>query len=533
MIDLLVDNPLLLLFVVAALGYLLGRIRIGSFSLGVAAVLFAGLAIGALDEDLELPDLVYQLGLVLFVYTIALASGPAFARSLGGRTLRLNALVGGVLLVCFGMVVGFAVLADLSDATASGLFAGSLTNTPALAGVLETLGTQDASASRLAEPVTAYAIAYPMGVVAMLLAVHFAWRRWGEREAVPVEEVVARTVTVRNEAVVGRRVDELLREGGWPVVFSRLHRGDQTAVVGGSTTLQAEDEYVVVGPRSQVRQVAGLLGSAAPGETLTEDRHDVDFRRILVSNKAVAGRTIADLDLIETYGAVVTRVRRGDVEVVAQGGTQLELGDRLRVVGSHQSLREVAALFGDSNRAVSEIDIISFSVGITLGLLVGLIPVPLPGGATFHLGIAGGPLVVGLLLGMRGRTGPMLWQIPYNANLTIRQLGLVLFLAGVGLRSGYDFKETVFSGTGPLLFLGGAAVTTVAALLVIGIGHRVLRVPLQELTGMLSGFQTQPAVLAASLERSGDDQPNLGYAAVYPLAMLLKIILVQVVLLVL
>ncbi len=533
MLELLRENPLLLLFLVAAIGYLLGQIRIGSFSLGVSAVLFVGLAFGALSPELKLPDFVYLFGLVLFVYTIALASGPGFFASFGKRGLRYNLLVVAALGLAALVVALLGNAMGLSGALKAGLFAGSLTNTPALAAALEALKARGAQEDLLGLPVAAYAVAYPVGVIGMLLALHLVWRLWGGREQSErgvADELVSQTVEVTQIRVVSWTVEQLTRAHRWRVVFGRLQRAGEQQVITSETELRLGDRLNVTGTAEEVKRVVEALGNAVP-ERLEEDRHALDFRRVFVSSREVAGRSLAELQLPQRFGVVITRVRRGEVEFLPDKDTVLELGDRVRVVGPKDRIREVSRYLGDSYRALAEVDVVSFSLGIALGLLLGSLPIPLPGGRTFELGFAGGPLVVGLMLGALGRTGPILWQIPFSANLTLRQLGLILFLAGIGTRSGYAFVQTLTQGDGLRLFWMGVLITLGTALLTLWIGYRWLKIPLGVLGGVLAGLQTQPAVLAFALEKTGNDQPNLGYASVYPFAMLLKILLVQLLLL--
>jgi putative transport protein len=239
---------------------------------------------------------------------------------------------------------------------------------------------------------------------------------------------------------------------------------------------------------------------------------------------------LSDLHLRTRFDGLVTRVRRGDVELVPDGHTVLEPGDRVRVVAPRTHIADISNFLGDSYRALSEVDILTFSLGIALGLLVGLVPIPMPGGGALKLGFAGGPLVVALILGARGRTGPLVWSMPYSANLTLRQLGLILFLAGVGTRSGYAFVHTLSGSQGITIFAAGAIITCVTGMATLWIGYRLLRIPLSLLIGMLAGLQTQPAVLGFALEQTHNDLPNVGYATVYPVATISKIIIVQVLL---
>ncbi|GAB4120070.1 MAG: aspartate:alanine exchanger family transporter [Roseiflexaceae bacterium] len=541
MIDILINNPLLLLFMVAAIGYPLGHLKIGGQSLGVAAVLFVGLFIGAQHPDLKLPEVVYQLGVVLFVYTVGLSSGPGFFASFRRKGLRDNMLIGGMLLFAAGLAVLAHCMFQLPATLVAGLYSGSLTNTPALAGVLEYIKTNAPEASReamLAQPVVGYSIAYPIGVIGMILAIFLTQKLWKVDYAAEAQQLrdlgatrqqfVNQTIRVTKPDAIGQSVEQLVRSNGWNVVFGRLKQGPELILAQSKTILTAGDLVSVVGAPEDVAQVAKRIGEPSD-ERLDMDRSQLDYRRIFISNQALAGRHLADLHLPQQFGALVTRIRRGDVEIVPHGDTVLELGDRVRVVAPRSQMDALSRYFGDSYRALSEIDIMTFGLGIALGLLVGLIPIPLPGGVTFKLGVAGGPLVVALILGMLERTGPLVWNMPYSANLTLRQVGLVLFLAGVGTRSGYAFASTFMQNGGALVFATGAAITCLTALLTLWIGYKLLKIPMSLLIGMLSGLQTQPAVLAYSLEQTGNDLPNIGYATVYPLAMMAKILIAQLI----
>ncbi len=539
MIDILASNPLLLLFTVSAIGYLIGRIKIGGVSLGVSAVLFVGLAFGAIDQRLRLPDIIYLLGLVIFVYTIGLSSGPGFVSSFRRRGLRNNLFIGGLIVVAAGIAALLRILLGLNGTQTAGLFAGSLTNTPALAAVIEQLSRLGADETLRAEPVVGYSVAYPVGVLGMILSIYLTRRLWQvdlQQEAQHLREfgaigdhLVNRTIRVTNPAVQGQTIAELVKTRGWNVIFSRLQHDGQVELATGTAQLSVGDLINIVGTPAMVERVIADLGESTSTE-LTLDRHTLDFRRIFVSNPAVVGIPLRDLNLPSSMGAVITRIRRGDVELLPHGDTVLELGDRVRIVTQRDNMDRVSAFFGDSYRSLAEVDVVSLGLGTAIGMLVGLIPIPLPGGGSFSLGLAGGPLVVALFLGWRGRTGPIVWSLPYSANLTLRQVGMTMFLAGVGTRSGYSFVTTLTQGNGLILFLGGALITIPVAMLTLFIGYKLLKIPFSVLTGMLAGLQTQPAVLAFANEQVGNEAPNIGYAMVFPTAMVLKIIFAQILL---
>lgn len=538
LVELLVENPLLLFFLVASVGYLLGEVRLpGGFRLGLAAVLFTGLGAGALDPRLKIPDFAYHLGLVLFVYNIGLASGPSFFASLKRQGLRLNGLAAGVLLLAAGLTAGLGAALDLAPPVYAGLFTGATTNTPALANLLQRL--EDAGEATLAQPVVGYSVAYPVGVVGALLAIFLAQRLWrvdyraeaaGLRDLGGSREPLARgTVRVLRPNPEGTPTADLVRDGGWRVVLGRFRHAGEVRIASAETALQPGDVVTVTGTPAEVDAVAAFLGEPCD-DPLAADRREYDIRRMFVSEPKVAGRRLRDLNLQDRFDAVITRLRRGDVDVVPDGATVLEVGDRVRVLAPRARLDALSRFFGDSYRGVSEFDVVSFGLGIALGLLLGAVPFPLPGGGTFRLGFAGGPLVVGLLLGRVGRTGPILWNVPYAANLALRQLGIVLFLAGVGTRSGWAFAET-FGASGGLALLGaGALVTCAAALATLVVGYKLLGVPMGVLVGVLAGIQTQPAVLSFASEQADNDLPSVGYATVYPAATLAKILLAQLLL---
>jgi putative transport protein len=534
-IAVLTANPLLLLFVVVAVGYPLGRLRVGGFSLGVAGVLFAGLAAGALHPDLKLPELIYQLGLVISVYTVGLANGAAFLASFRRQGLRDVGFVTLLLAGSAGVVALCARRLGLSGATAAGLFTGSLTSTPALAAVLESLRHASADAARAYEPVVAYSVAYPMGVVGMLAAIvvaerrlHVDYREERTRAGAAVDgRLASRSVEVQRGGA--RTVKNLIREQAWDVVFGRLKRAGVLSLVGGDEVLQERDLVTVVGAPAELDRVQASLGRAS-ADRLELSREEMDSRYAVVSSHDVAGRRLREMALPERFGALVTRVRRGDVEIVPHSETVLELGDQARILARRADLPAVGRFFGDSYKELRELDVLTFSLGLGLGLLVGMVAVPLPGGITVRLGLAGGPLVVALLLGALRRTGPMVWTLPHSANQTLRQLGMIFFLAGVGTRAGGAFLSTLRQAQGAQLFVTGAAITFLVAMATLWIGARVLRIPMAVLTGMLAGLQTQQAVLAFAQERAGDDQPSLGYAGIYPIAVVVKIVLAQVLL---
>ena len=526
-------TPLLAIFLVAALGYLAGRVQVRGVSLGVAAVLFAGLAISAMFPTLSIPEIVPQLGLVIFLYAIGIASGPGFFASFRRRGLRDAGLTVALVMLGALLSVGLGRLIGASPETTAGLFAGSLTNTPALAAVIQVL---EGAGGDVSAPVVAYSVAYPMGVVALLLAM-VVGERTARRDVqrpsllgLEVEGLHLETVTVRiGAAAAGATLENLRQAHRLRIGFGRHKRGNTLEIADESKPLEEGDLVSLIGDKGACAKAVAALGTESE-EHVELDRHILDFRRIAVTKVELTMRPLSELALGTRFGATITRIRRGDIELLPTPETELEVGDRVRVIAPRKRMDEVSRFFGDSIRATAEIDTLTFGLGIVLGLLVGEVPLPLPGGGVFRLGIAGGPLVVALILGHLGRTGPLVWNLPFAASVTLRQVGLLLFLGGVGLRSGHAFAETLGRGEGLGVLAAGAVVTFAVAWLTIVFANRVLRLPIELVLGMVSGIHTQPAALAFASDRTQSELPRVGYASVFPIATVAKIVIAQLLL---
>jgi putative transport protein len=544
-IDLLAQNPLLLLFMVIGVGFLVGSVKIAGFRLGVVAVLFVGIAASALDSRLVLPEYIYTIGLVLFVYAVGLHSGPGFFASFNKRGLKVNLAAVLILVLGAGLSLLVSRLLGFSAATAAGLFCGSFTNTPALAATVESVKSLSASLPAAAQsaaasaPVVAYSLAYPFGVLGVILwffifsrvfKIDFRKEEADRSADQGSDAVFSRTFRVTNPALFGKPFREVL-----PLVprrsfsLSRIRKSDKTeaGVVQPDTVVDQGDLIVAVGTSRALDQALLFFGEASP-QNLAEEIGAITSRRLFVSSREAVGKRIRDLGLEDRFNATITRLRRGDVEFVPSPELVLELGDRIRVVAFRERLAEITRFFGDSLQSIAETDYLSLSLGIVLGVFVGLIPIPLPGGMKFKLGFAGGPLIVALILGRIQRTGPIRWVVPTSANLVLRQTGLVFFLAGIGTRAGTGFISTISSG-GLRILGAGALITSAAAAAAIIIGIKYFKLPMSAVMGMMSGIQTQPACLAYANQQVRSDQPNIWYATVYPSSMVAKILLAQVI----
>lgn len=511
-------DPILTLFLVIGLGHLIGSVRVGPFSLGVAGVLFAGIATGSLAPGkLELPPIVATLGLVLFVYCIGLTSGPGvFAAFSTTRGLRLSLLTLAAVSTSALVCLGLARWTDLPPLETAGLFCGALTNTPALAAQIEFLGGSS-------QPAVGYSVAYPLGVLGLFLAMALVSHRSLKSD---VEKWEAGSgggpVFSRNYRVTRLKPNGNQLEAGWLqhecglVVARRLHQGILERV-GPDAVLAPGDLVVAVGTELMHTRGAELMGEIAPEHQ--ETNPILTYRRFFVSNRSVVERPLRELALPGT----ITRVRRGDVEMTADPDLTLAPGDVVRVVADPREMGKLAEFFGDSLEAAAHPNLLSISIGLVAGVLLGSIPLPMGG----SLGAAGGALIAGLVLGRLGRSGSLIWTLSLEANLTLRHVGLVLFLAAVGLTAGSRFVPA-FQAHGAGLLLGGALITLTSTL-VLALGGRFwLRENLVPLLGMMAGVHTQPAALAFGESLAKCNGVGVGYASVFPVAMLAKIVLATV-----
>jgi putative transport protein len=535
-----------LLFTVVGLGYFLGSIKIRGFTLGVSAVLFVGLAFGALDpQAFVVPEVIYVLGLILFVYTVGLQSGSVFFNLFRRQWLKLTALTVAAVAGAAVVTVVAAQLLGIGATVASGLFCGGLTNTPALAAAVEALrGSLAGSSLDPAElrplldgPTVGYSIAYPFGVVGLILAMQLTTRlrrvdfaaerrRGGADGGVSGEEPQLREIRVTNRQLIGRSFGDAMLTELTGMVFTRIKRGTEVELATPDSVLAEGDVLVGVGTGASIRKAELLIGPTV-GEAMDRFSPDLGHRDLLVINRKVAGSTVAELGAEAGCAVVVSRIRRGGVHITPLPQATLELGDQVRVVAHRADLDRLTRLVGDPLKDISEADFLSFSLGLVLGVVVGLIPIPLGGGHVVRLGFAGGPLVVGLVLGRLGRSGPIVWTLPVNASMTLRQLGLLFFLAGVGTLAGGSFVHTV-AHQGPTLLLAGALITIVSMVAALALSLRVFRYDAITAYGIVAGIHTQPAALAFANAHTGSERTNVSYAAVYPVALIAKIVLAQI-----
>ncbi|NND76811.1 MAG: hypothetical protein HKN39_01350 [Flavobacteriales bacterium] len=541
MIDILAKYPLVLLFVVASLGYLIGNFKIKGNSLGLAAVLFTGLAIGALDERFQIPDIILNMGLAIFVYSIGLSSGPAFFRSYKKNGIRDFIFICSMLVLAGFVAAGLSFIFDFSAATITGAYAGSSTNTPALAGVIDYIKTaySDADAAPVIEQsVIGYTFSYPMGVLGAMIAIvisekilridYDAEEKALRREFPGSEKLTSISIQVTNEEVFGVELRDLWKKYDWNVSFGRIFQSGEVSLINWNTSFEKGDLVMAVGASDDLEEVIKILGKKTK-TTLTNDSTQYDTRRIFVSNPRVTGKTLASLNLDQKFNTIITRIRRGDVDMLAKGNTVLELGDRIRFIARRKDLRALSEYFGDSYHETAKINLFSFGLGIGLGLIIGLYEFNFGEGLSFKLGYAGGPLIVALLLGAIRRTGNIVWTLPYSANITLQQLGLILLLASIGVGSGTAFINSL-SIQSLWVFLASVAISLSTAFFGLLIGYKVFKRPFTLLMGMVSN---QPAILDFATNRAKNGIPLYGFTMIFPIALIMKIIIAQILFLVL
>lgn len=536
MIQILSEYPLLLLFVVASLGYLIGNISIKGNSLGVAAILFTGLFFGAIDAHLQIPEIVLLLGLSIYVYSIGLSSGPAFFESYRKNGIRDFLFIISMLIFSGFIATSLWWLFGFSAATITGIYAGSTTNTAALAGVIDYMGNtfpKEQAAELTQELVVGYSFSYPMGVLGGIIGIvlmekifriNYKKEKLALQDDYPLEQELVRiSIEIKHEKGVDIKLRDLLRKHKWKVSFGRIIRDGKMDLVNRDTQFQIGDLITVVGNKEELDRLKQILGDETDS-LMVYDRSNFDTSRIFVSNPDVAGRSIASLNLDERYYAVITRIRRGDVDMLATGNTILELGDRIRFIARRGDIKRLSKLFGDSYKASSKVNLFSFGLGIGLGLILGTIELNFGANFSFKLGYAGGPLIVGLILGALRRTGPIVWSLPYSANVTLEQIGLILLLTAIGVRSGNSFIDS-FSMEGIWVFCASAVISLLTALSILFVGYKVMKLPFSFLMGMVAN---QPAILDFAASRTNNRIPVFGYAMMFPLALIMKIVIAQV-----
>jgi putative transport protein len=543
-----IAHAVLVLAAVGMFGLALGSVKVKSIGLGIAGVLFAGILLGHLGITInpEILHFVREFGLILFVYTIGMQVGPGFVSSLRRQGLPLNLMAASIVLMGAAVAVAISVLAGIDMATIVGVFAGATTNTPALGAAQEALKSIAGDAAGRADlPALGYAVAYPFGVIGIILIMllfRAAFRINLEREAEVFkadhrkgEDKVSRmNIRVENPNLEGVRLDRIPGLNELGVVVSRLKAGGHgpVEVALHDTAVHCGDVLLAVGQKAKLEQFRIVVGKESTIDLLKE-AGPIMTQRIVVTKRDVLGKSLRQLEFNKTYGIAITRVTRADLEMTAVPELELQFGDMLQVVGEKDDILEATKTLGNSVRELQQTNLIPVFVGILLGILVGVYPIsigqmPVP----VRLGLAGGPLLAAIILSRIGRIGPLVWYMPVNANIVLRELGIVLFLACVGLKAGEHFVQILTQGDG-LVWMGYGALITLVPLLLFGCFARlVMKQNFMNVCGLMAGSMTDPPALQFANATSNSDAPSVAYATVYPLTMFLRIITAQVLVLI-
>lgn len=541
-----VAHSVMILSLVISLGLLLGKIKVANISLGLTWVLFVGITFGyfCFNLDEHLLHFLKEFGLILFVYSLGLQVGPSFFSSFGKGGLRLNMLAISTIAISIVVTVILFYTTGTPITTMAGILSGAVTNTPGLGAAQQ--ANSDLNGIDDPSIAASYAAAYPIGVIGailifLLLKYILCIHTGKEEEAAKrglgaTEELTVRpfSVCVKNEQIVGRTVRQIAEISQRDFVISRMFvdgAASPTDVINGSTVLNLNDKLLITAAPRDIEAIIACLGEPTTVDWEKCDKGHIS-RRILITRPEINGKTLAQLRIRSLFGANITHVYRSGVELVAAPHLQLQMGDKVTVVGSELAISHTEKRLGNSIKRLNIPNLIPIFLGIALGCLVANIPFYLPGiQAPLKLGLTGGPLVVAILIGF---LGPKFHLITYNtisSNLMIREIGLCIFLACVGLGTGKEFIDTVFNGNG-LAMVGYGAIITMLPLLIGGlIGRYAFHLNYYTLIGVLAGANTNPPALRYANDLTASDSPAVAYSTVYPFAMFLRIITIQILIL--
>lgn len=530
-------------FVIAA-GVLLGKIKIFGVSLGVTFVLFTGILMGhfGFTGDIHILHFIREFGLILFVFCIGLQVGPSFFSSFkkGGMTLNLLAVGIVVLNIAVALTIYFIANGRIELPMMVGILYGAVTNTPGLGAAQEALTQLNYNGPQIA---LGYACAYPLGVVGIIgsiIAIRYIFRVNLAKEEDELKNEDAEhlkhqphlmSLEVRNESIDGKSLIQVREFLGRSFVCSRIRHEGHVNIPNHETLFHMGDQLFIVCSEEDAEAIIAFIGKEIKVDWEKQDMPMVS-RRILVTKSDINGKELGDMHFRSMFGVNVTRVNRSGMDLFADPHLTLQVGDRVMVVGQQDAVERVASVLGNSLKRLDHPNIVTIFVGIFLGIFLGSLPIAFPGMPTpVKLGLAGGPLVVAILIGRFGYKFHLVTYTTMSANLMLREIGIVLFLASVGIEAGANFVHTVVEGDG-LLYVGYGFLITVIPLLIIGaIARLYYKVNYFTLMGLIAGSNTDPPALAYSTQTSNNDAPAVGYSTVYPLTMFLRILAGQMILL--
>jgi len=538
-----------LLALVIGVGLYLGRFKVKGISLGSTWILFMGILMGHLGfkADLNVLHFVKEFGLILFVFSIGLQVGPGFFHSFKRGGVKMNALAVMNILLAVLVTWGISALSGEDLTTMVGVMSGAVTNTPGLGAAQQTFtdvsvasGVSQMASSVASEKLaSAYAVAYPIGVVGVILVIILfkaIFRIDANKELTALKQAEESTenarrmhVAVENPAIFGKKIEEILKQFGGGFVISRVMKGTDVVFPKPDTVLDEGDKLLIVTSQSEVDRIRIIFGEEVPLHV--EDWRGIDHnmvtRRIVVTKSNLTGKKIKDLHFRGAYGVTVTRVIRSGVELVATGDLYIQMGDALICVGSIANIEHLAERVGNSNDALNKPNLVPIFLGIVVGIIFGSIPIRFPGiPQAIKLGLAGGPLIIAILLGHWGPKYKITTYTTTSANLMIREIGISLFLAAVGIGAGSNFWSSIVGG-GYWWILYGAAITIIPLCITFIVARVFAHLNFYQICGLISGSCTNPPVLAFAQGMYGSDYTSVNYATVYPLSMFMRVLVAQ------
>lgn len=535
-------QAVVIISLISAIGLGLGKIHIMGVSLGVTVVFFAGILAGhfGLSVDPQMLNYAESFGLILFVYALGLQVGPGFFSSFRKGGVELNMLALGVVLLGTAMTVVFHTMTGVSLPDMVGILCGATTNTPALGAAQQTLKQMGMDSN---SPALSCAVSYPLGVIGVILGIIFVRKLFVKKSDLEIKEKDDNNKTyiaafqVHNPGIFDKSIKDIAHISHHKFIISRLWRNGNVSIPTSEKVLKEGDRLLVITSEKDALALTVLFGEQ---ENTDWNKEDIDWnaidsqlvsQRIVVTRSEINGKKLGSLRLRNHYGINISRVYRSGVQLLATPELTLQMGDRLTVVGEAAAIHNVEKVLGNAVKSLKEPNLITIFIGIILGLALGAIPISFPGiSAPVKLGLAGGPIVVGILI---GTFGPRLHMVTYttrSANLMLRALGLSMYLACLGLDAGKHFFETVFRPEG-LLWIGlGFAITLIPVLIMAIIAFKIMKVDFGSVSGMICGSMANPMALTYVNDTIPGDNPSVSYATVYPLCMFLRVIIAQVIL---
>lgn len=546
----IIESPsvlsIIIISIVSAVGLQLGKLKLLNISLGITFVFFVGIVIGHFNFDLnkDMLNFAQNFGLILFVYALGLQVGPGFFSSLRAGGLRMNMLALGVVFLGLILTVIFSYASDISLPNMVGILCGATTNTPALGAAQQALQQISGNQRVIADMALATAIAYPLGVVGVILAIIFLRKcfvpndEFAKLSEKKENEMHVGEFHITNPAIEGKSIVDIMKLTAKHFVISRIWHDGIVTIPTSASILRHNDHLLIISKKSDVEHIKVLFGEQ---ENVDWNKEDIDWnhidnsqlvsRRIIITNSKINGEKLGSLKLRNNYGINITRINRAGIDLLASSDLMLQIGDKLTVVGEKASIDNVAKILGDEEKRLNTPNLIAIFLGIALGLILGALPIPFPGmDFPIRLGIAGGPIIVGILMGSFGPRFHITTYTTQSANLLMRQFGLTVYLACLGIGAGEHFFETVFQTEG-LIWIGfGFILTVVPVLIVALIGMKVYKINFARNVGMLCGSMANPMALSYVNSTIDGDEPAVAYATVYPVSMFARIVFTQLLL---